>query len=42
MGIYERAEEEVEAIESDDTLTDEQKRRYIRDIARELDEYEGR
>ena len=39
MGLEERLEKEIELIENDESLTDEQKRKEIRELYKEAREY---
>ncbi len=40
MGLRDLANDEADRIEADESLTDEEKRRYLRDLAEQLDEAE--
>ncbi len=40
MDIHERANQEADNIEADESLTDEEKRRYLRDLGEQLYEAE--
>ncbi len=40
MDIHELANQEADKIEADETLTDKERARYLRDISEQLREYE--
>ena len=40
MNMRDLANEEADRIEADETLTDEEKRRYLKELGEQLDEFE--